>query len=172
MGHLFEKTKICHGCQGNYHSERKGGQVAWGKKKKEVQQLLWTELDFGGILSLQDNQQRGLFFLFSLYLSTPLHVTLSHSFHFPHLPLSACPSVFLAVALIFPSPLHISLPPISLISLFFYPSCCSIIKYQCEICLQLEAWTPLSNPQCPPMTAFLLSEKSHPLCWSPPHTPW
>lgn len=36
MGHLFEKRKICHGCQGNYHSEKKeGGQVAGGKKKKK-----------------------------------------------------------------------------------------------------------------------------------------
>lgn len=75
MGHLFEKRKICHGCQGNYHSEKKeGGQVAGGKKKKKkkVQRLLWTELDFSGILSLQDKQQHCLFSSSSLIMSSSL----------------------------------------------------------------------------------------------------
>lgn len=34
MGHLFEKGKICHGYQGNYHSERKWGGRVGGCSKK------------------------------------------------------------------------------------------------------------------------------------------
>lgn len=105
MGHLFEKRKICHGCQGNYHSERKGGGAGCGrKKKKEVQQLLWIELDFGGILSLQDKQQRAC----SLFLLS-FSVSLS-----PLIPLSTYPTV--CQALIFPSPFPVSFPPLFFLS--------------------------------------------------------
>lgn len=145
MGHLFEKRKICHGCQGNYHSERKkggGGVEGCGRKeKKEVQQLLWTELDFGGILSLQDKQQRGLFSLFSLFLFLSSHPSSCHPpslslFIISHstFPISHCLSVCLSLSALFLlAPSHS--PPLSLFpflpprfSLFLYPSCCSIIR--------------------------------------------
>lgn len=64
----------------------RGGAGCMRKEKKEVQQLLWTELDFGGILSLQDNQQRGLFSL--SFLCLPLHPSSCH-------PPSLTPSTFL-----------------------------------------------------------------------------
>ena len=44
MGHLFEKRKICHGCQGNYQSVGKGE----GGRKKNGPTALRTELDFSG----------------------------------------------------------------------------------------------------------------------------
>lgn len=142
MGHLFEKRKICHGCQGNYHSERKrGGRLHEERKKRSPTAFMDRIRLWWNIIPARQPAAGPVLSFFSLSTSPPLFMSssLSHSFHFPHLPLSACPSVFLALAHIFPSPLHISLTPLSLISLFFYPSCCSIIKYQCEICLQLEA---------------------------------
>lgn len=99
MGHLFEKRKICHGCQGNYHSERNGvGGADPGKeeeKKKKVWQLLWTELDFGGILSLEDKQQQGPFSLSpSLFISSLFFIYSLSTF-----PLSQCLSVCIGSSL-------------------------------------------------------------------------
>lgn len=58
MGHLFEKRKICHGFQGNYRSEEKKSRGGKEEEEEAVGQILWTELDFGGILSLQDKQRQ------------------------------------------------------------------------------------------------------------------
>lgn len=129
MGHLFEKRKICHGCQGNYHSEKKGGAHCGREgKKKEVQQLLWTELDFGGILSLQDKQQWDLFSFSSLFL---LHIIHPLSALIPFSTISYClPVSLLALFLVTPSYSAPFLVP--LFAPFFFSfsnhSCCSIIR--------------------------------------------
>lgn len=128
MGHLFEKRKICHGYQGNYHSERKGG---WGgrlqeKRKKKVPQLLWAELDFGGILSLQDKQQRGLFSSSSLLMSSSLSVSLSSL-----IPLTSSPTDCLAhslSAVFLLRPLYSLLCPCFPSFPLIFSSRCSIIR--------------------------------------------
>lgn len=118
--------------------EKRGGAGCRRKeKKKEVQQLLWTELDFGGILSLQEKQQRGLFSS-SLLMSSSI-------FQSPYLliPLTSSPTdclshfigCFLAQAITFPSPVPVPfLPPLIFLLLLQHHQ-----KYHCKILLQLEA---------------------------------
>lgn len=133
MGHLFEKRKICHSCQGNYHSERKGGGgvAGCGRKEKKVQQLLWTELDFGGILSLQDKQKQGLFFLSFLPSFFSLSLISHSTFPVALYRLFSCSHSHI------PPSLFSFLPPLFSLPLSFMLQ--HHHKYQCEICLQLKA---------------------------------
>ena len=127
MGHLFEKRKICHGCQGNYHSERKKEVGVWGglmqgeEKKSPTAFMdrirLWWNIiparqTAAGLFSLS------LALLPSLFMSSSLSQSLYHlSFHSPHLTLSAC----LSLSALFLLPLPLSMFSTSVFSLFSIP---------------------------------------------------
>lgn len=137
MGHLFEKRKICHGCQGNYHSERKGG--GGGREKKSPTAFMDRIRLWWNIIPARQTAAGSVLFLFSPHVILPLSVSLSSL-----IPLTSSPTVCLSLSLSAVFLLRPSYsPPLSLFAFLPPPIFLSLLqhhqKYQCEIRLQLEA---------------------------------
>lgn len=107
MGHLFEKRKICHGCQGNYHSEWKGGILQEERKKRSPKAFMDRIRLWWNIIPARQTAAGPVLFFVSLSLLPSFFTssTLYHLlFHFqPSYCLFVFFSSFLAHTLIFPS---------------------------------------------------------------------
>lgn len=157
MGHLFEKRKICHGCQGNYHSERKwgGGTLREERKKKKRSPTAFMDRIrlWWNIIPARPTAAGPVLFSFSLSLLPSFFTssTLSRSRY--HLSFHFQPSPTVSLYRLFScSHPHIPLPsPVSLSSPSFLSLSLSLMlqhhqKNQCEICLQLGGLNPPIQP--------------------------